>query len=299
MPAQAVAGPPPPLRVGAPEHVDLESREADPRVAVQSNSSRTHISQREVAASESTEQPHRHDAGALEGSEPSFSEGGVLEPDAPALPDSVPAATREVITSTSPTRVEATGVDLEKCLLAIGNALQASHERNGRDILHIVLSAQQEQLAMTMQTLADQRLDYREQLDRAVESFGEQLGHAAHRLSDELNPQAILQIGELFHASAGQITGALARTERLTGNMIEKQNRLIEGLGILTGQLTRLLTVVTEIRDHGQALVTSSALPAPPRASPAREPERHLSLVAGHPDVLADIRDELDDDDDT
>ena len=249
-PAEAVAGPvyapnPPPLRVGASDSVELESRETEP------------------------------------------------------LPDSIPVATREVVTSMSPTRVEAPGVDLEKCLLAIGNALQASHERNGRDILHIVLTAQQEQLAMVMQTLADQRVDYRGQLDRAVESFGEQLGHAAHRLSDELNPEAILQIGELFHASAGQITGALARTERLTGNMIEKQNRLIEGLGILTGQLTRLLTVVTEIRDHGQALVTSSAPPAPPRASPVREPERHLSLVAGHPDVIADIRDELDDDDDT
>ena len=228
------------------------------------------------------------------------SESVELEPrETEPLPDSIPVETREVVTSMSPTRVEATGVDLEKCLLAIGNALQASHERNGRDILRIVLTAQQEQLAMMMQTLADQRVDYREQLDRAVESFGEQLGHAAHRLSEELNPEAILQIGELFHASAGQITGALARTERLTGNMIEKQNRLIEGLGTLTGQLTRLLTVVTEIRDHGQALVTSSAPPAPPRASPAREPERHLSLVAGHPDVLADIRDDLDDDDDT
>lgn len=303
-PAEAVAGPvyasnPPPLRVGASESVELESRETDPPVALPRNSSRTHISQREVTVSESTEQPHRHEDGALAGSGPSLSEGGVLEPSAPALPDSVPAATREVVTSTSSTRVEAPGVDLEKCLLAIGNALQASHERNGRDILHIVLTAQQEQLAMTMQTLADQRIDYREQLDRAVQGFGEQLGHAAHRLSEELNPEAILQIGELFHASAGQITGALARTERLTGNMIEKQNRLIEGLGILTGQLTRLLTVVTEIRDHGQALVTSSAPPAPPRASPVREPERHLSLVAGHPDVLADIRDELDDDDDT
>ena len=187
---------------------------------------------------------------------------------------------------------------MEHCLLAFGNALQASHERNGRDLLHTLLTAQQEHLGLMMQALTDQRLDHHAQLERSIQGFGEEIGRAATRLSDELNPEAILQIGELFHASAGQITGALARTERLTGNLIEKQNRIIEALGVQTGQLTRLLAVVTEIRDHGQALVASSASTAPPRAPPVREPERHLSVVTGHPDVLADIRDDLDDDDD-
>jgi hypothetical protein len=189
-------------------------------------------------------------------------------------------------------------VEIEQCLLAFGNALQASHERNGRDLLHTLLTAQQEHFGLMMQALTDQRLDHHAQLERSIHGFGEEIGRAATRLSDELNPEAILQIGELFHASAGQITAALARTERLTGNLIEKQNRIIEALGIQTGQLARLLGVVTEIRDHSQALGSSSAPPAPPRAPPPREPERHLSVVAGHPDVLADIRDDLDDNDD-
>ena len=228
-------------------------------------------------------------------------DGALALTSSPVVPAVDVAADDPAYAPASPPRVDPAprSIEIEHCLLAFGNALQASHERNGRDVLHTLLTAQQEHHDRMMQALADQRLDHHAQLERSIHGFGEEMGRAAARLSDELNPEAILQIGELFHESAGQITGALARTERLTGNMIEKQNRLIEGLGILTGQLTRLLTVVTEIRDHGQALVTSSAPPAPPRASPVREPERHLSLVAGHPDVIADIRDELDDDDDT
>ena len=188
-------------------------------------------------------------------------------------------------------------VDLERSLLAFGNALQVSHERNGRDVLHTVLTAQHEQLAMLIQAIADQRLDYRDQLERSIQSYGEQLGRAARQLSDELNPEAILQIGELFRVSAGHITGALGRGERLTTVMIDKQSRLVDGLGTLTGQIAQLVAVVTELRDfrQGQGDATS-----PQRAPPPREPKQRLARVVGHPDVLAGIRDDLDaEDDDT
>ena len=189
----------------------------------------------------------------------------------------------------------AKGVDIEQCLLAFGNALQASHERNARDVLHIVLTAQQEQLVMLMQAIADQRLDYREQLERSIQGYGEQLGRAARQLSEELNPEAILQIGELFHTSAGQITGALGRCERLLTCVIDKQSRLLESLGALTEQVVTQLAVLTDLQELGHSLA-GAPVPMPTQRAPP--PERHLSLVAGRPDVLADIRDDLDNDDD-
>lgn len=248
----------------------------------------------------SADPPRRQGADAQDGGERALSEERAPEPatappDIARCPAAAPAPSHRVET-TAPNTVKA--VDLEQCLLAFGNALQATHERNERDVLHVVLAAQQEHLAQLMQAIADQRLDYREQTERAIEGYGEQLRRAAQRMSDELNPEAILQIGELFHTSAVQITGALARTERLSVNMLEKQSRLIEGLGTLTGQLSKLLTVVTELRELGLSLAGPPAPKSPQHPPTTREAERRLSLVAERPDVLADIRDDLADDDD-
>jgi hypothetical protein len=248
----------------------------------------------------SADPPRRQGADAQDGGERALSEERAPEPttaapDIARCPAAATAPPHQVETM-APSTVKA--VDLEQCLLAFSNALQATHERNGRDVLHVVLTAQQEHLAQLMQAIADQRLDYREQIERAIQGYEEQLRRAAQRMSDELNPEAILQIGELFHTSAGQITGALARTERLSVNMLEKQSRLIEGLGTLTGQVSKLLTVVAELRELGLSLAGSPAPKSPQHPPTARETERRLSLVAGRPDVLADIRDDLDDDDD-
>lgn len=259
--------------------------------------------QQDIAKPAFADPPRRVEADAHEGGERALPEERAVDSGSTAPANAVPASDIELSPAAAPApphRTDSTEpdamkhVDLERCLLAFGNALQATHERNGRDVLHTVLTAQQEQLAMLMQALADQRLEYREQLERSIQGCGELLERAARRLSDELNPEAILQIGELFHGSAAQISGALARTERLSASMIEKQNRILDGLGTLTEQLGRLLAVVTELRDLGHL----AGSPVPMSTQRAPPPERHLSLVAGRPDVLADIRDDLDNDDD-
>ena len=173
-----------------------------------------------------------------------------------------------------------------------GKALEAAHDRRGHEVLETLLTAQQEQLAMLMQALADQRHDYRGDLERLVHGYGEHLERAVKKLSDELTPESISQIGELFHLSAGKITGALVRAEHLHGKSIEKQNQVLEVLGNLTKQATNLLAVVTELKELGGAALT------PQRPAPAREPERHLAVVSAAPDVLAVIRDDLDEEDD-
>lgn len=293
------------LRVGArlaecPRNVMREPGDADTQMPVPVTAVPT---QQDIVKPASVDPP-RLEAEAHEGGERALPEERAADPGSTAPATAVPAADTELGPAAAPAPSHRTDraepdarkhVDLERCLLAFGNALQASHERNGRDVLHTVLNAQQEQLAMLMQALADQRLEYREQLERSIQGCGELLERAAKRLSDDLNPEAILQIGELFHGSAGQITGALARTERLSASMIEKQNRLLDGLGTLSEQLGKLLTVVIELRDLGHSI---AGLPVPMSTQRAPPPERHLSLVAGRPDVLADIRDDLDNDDD-
>lgn len=183
---------------------------------------------------------------------------------------------------------------LDACLLAFGNALEAAHDRRGRVVVETLLVAQHEQLAMLMQALADQRHDYRGELERMVQGYGEHLERAVKKLSDELTPESITQIGDIFHTSAGQITGALSRAERLHGRSIDKQNQILEVLGTLTERVSSLLAVVTDLKDLGGELATL----APQRTSAPREPERRLAVVPASPDVLAVIREDLDSDDD-
>lgn len=216
---------------------------------------------------------------------------GVGEPDttvAAPVPPTCPSAVASAVDQGSSGGAQP--LDLEKLLLAFGSALEASQARLGRDVLHSVLMAQQEQLMALMQTLADQRHDYREQLDRAIHGYGEQLERAVRKLSDELTPESIGQIGELFYQSAGAITGALARTERLHAKLIEKQNEILEALGT---HAANLLTAITELKELGSGLAGSLATLAAQRPSPARE--RRFSVVTRGPDVLAAL-DELDSD---
>lgn len=69
-------------------------------------------------------------------------------------------------------------------------------ERAPDDLLYNVQTAQQEHPAVQMQALADQRLDYRDQLERSIQGFGEQLGIAARRMSDELDPDIRDELGD-------------------------------------------------------------------------------------------------------
>lgn len=205
-------------------------------------------------------------------------------PEAPAPPPAPPVA----VAGALPVAVAGEPVvqQIELLLAAFGKALEAVQVRQGRDVLHVALTAQQEHLAILMQALADHRHDYGEQLERAV-----------RRLSDELTSESVTEIGELFHRSAGEITGALTRSERLSGRLIEKQNQLLEALSTLGRSTAQLVDVVTELRDIGSGIARSMAALASSRVAPVREPERRLQVVAGRPDILESVREDLDQED--
>ncbi|MFZ6184888.1 hypothetical protein [Nannocystis pusilla] len=179
------------------------------------------------------------------------------------------------------------GAEHELLVGAFGKALQVAQDRRARDVLEIVLAAEQEHVATVMHALAEQRREYGDQLERAVK-----------RLSEELTSDSVIEIGELFHRSAGEITGALARGERYSRSLIEKQNNVLERLEAIDNGISKLLAVATEIRDIGSAL--ASALPTVTRQrTPAKESERRLVVVPTKTDPLASIREDLDSDDDT
>lgn len=213
------------------------------------------------------------------------------EPSTPAPPAAAPVTTL-AIPAAPPASSSETTQQIEYLLTAFGKAFEAVHARQGRDVLHVVLTAEQEHLAILMQALADHRHDYGEQLERAV-----------RRLSDELTSDSIKDIGELFHRSAGEITGALRRSEHLEGKSILKQDEVLKALGGLTTQVTslgdttaRLLAVAVELRDVGNGI--ASSLAAPSRVQ-AREPKHHLQVVPSRADILDTVREDLDNDDET
>lgn len=213
-----------------------------------------------------TPEVHAPSSGAATLAPPTAAVASVTEADEPARPPCSPVV-REI----------------ELILTAFGQTFEVVSARQGRDVLHVALTAQQEHLALFMQALADHRRDYGDQLERAV-----------RRLSDELTSDSVTQIGELFHRSAGEITGALARTERLSGRLIEKQNLILEALGNLGSTTAQLVAVVTELRDIGNGIAGSLAA----SRAPTREPERRLQVVASRPDILEGVREDLDCDDD-
>ena len=179
------------------------------------------------------------------------------------------------------TLAPATDARLQALLLeAFGKALENCHDRRGRDVLHIVLTAQEEQHASLVQVLADQRQEYGDQLERAVVRMG------------EVMPESLIQAGEAFHQSAGKLTGALSRIERLSGNQIEKHNLSLQLLGDIRADLAQFLAVATEVRDLLAHSLTGRPQP---------RHERRLAVVPTSPhepdddtDILAKIGDDLD-----
>jgi hypothetical protein len=200
----------------------------------------------------------------------------------PSLAPSLPPATSPV---PSELRLSA---EHELLLGAFGKALQSVQDRRASDVLEVVLTAEQEHLATVMQALADQRHEYGEQLERAV-----------RRLSDELTADSITEIGELFHRSAGEITGSLARSERYSRSLIEKQNDALAKLGAIEDGVAKLLAVATELRDIGSSLASALTNLSQQRAPPPKEPERRRSVITKQTDVLAALREDPDADDDT
>ena len=205
-----------------------------------------------------------------------------IVPVASAPPDArpVPAVVESVATLAPATEARLQSLLLE----AFGKALDSCQDRRGRDVLHTVLTAQEEQHASLVQVLADQRLEYGDQLERAVV-----------RMS-ELMPESLVQAGEVFHQSAGKLTGVLSRIERLSGNQIEKHNLSLQLLGDIRADLSQFLAVAAEVRD----LLAHSLTGRPkPRI------DRRMAVISAPPDdpdddsdILAKISDDLDEPED-
>ena len=209
-------------------------------------------------------------------SEPPALDNPVVSSLVVSSPPAVPAVVEPPATSTLTLDTHSQ----ELLLAAFGKALENCHDRRGRDVLHTVLTAQEEQHASLVQVLADQRQEYGDQLERAVVRMG------------EVMPESLIQAGEAFHQSAGKLTGALSRIERLSGNQIEKHNLSLQLLGDIRADLAQFLAVAAEVRDLLAHSLTGRPQP---------RHERRLAVVPTSPhepdddtDILAKIGDDLD-----
>ena len=89
--------------------------------------------------------------------------------------------------------------------------------RHSTDVLETVLGAHQEHHGDVIHALSDARKDYADFLEKAIQ-----------RLAVELSPDCIMNVGETFRLSAGEITGALKRGEYLSGKILETLRALSE-----------------------------------------------------------------------
>lgn len=144
---------------------------------------------------------------------PSLGTGGA-PPDAPAR--GVPAQPMPAVHGVSASTAD---VDAREAQLlgAFGKALERCMIRHSTDVLETVLGAHQEHHGDVIHALSDARKDYADFLEKAIQ-----------RLAVELSPDCIMNVGETFRLSAGEITGALKRGEYLSGKILETLRALSE-----------------------------------------------------------------------
>ena len=220
------------------------------------------------------------DPAATRPAQPTESEAPTL--DNPVVSSPVLSSPLSATAVVAPLASPAPGLDTRtqtQLLTAVGEAIESYHGRHGRDLLHMVLTAQEEQHASLVQVLADQRREYGDQLERAVIQMSERM------------PDSLIEAGEAFHESAGKLTGALSRIERLFGHPIEKHNLSLQLLGDIRAHLSQILAIAAEVRDlleHNLA------------GRPQPRHERRLAVVpasSNEPDdgtdILAEVRDDL------
>lgn len=120
----------------------------------------------------------------------------------------------------------------EALLGAFGQAMTITQDRRASETLDVLLTAHHEQMALVFQGMAQQRQEYGEALERAIE-----------RLASDLAPESIMTIGETFRISAGEITGALRRGEHMQGRVLE--------------ELTGIRKLLEKLAQNGAALAAS------------------------------------------
>jgi hypothetical protein len=152
----------------------------------------------------------------------------------------------------------------EGLLGAFGQALTIAQDRRASETLDVLLTAQHEHMALVIQGMAQQRQDYGEALEQAIERFAR-----------DLAPESILTIGETFRMSAGEITGALRRGEHLQARVLDVLTGIREQLAVLNRQATTPTTTAAK-SDEPRADKPALALVPPTRKAAPDSPLLHL-----------------------
>jgi hypothetical protein len=152
----------------------------------------------------------------------------------------------------------------EGLLGAFGQALTIAQDRRASATLDVLLTAQHEHLAVVVQGMADQRRDY-----------GEALEDAMQRLVRDLSPESIMGVGETFRMSAGEITGALRRGEHMQARVLDVLTGIREQLAVLVRQATMTAASPAKV-DDPRADKPALALVPPTRKAAPDSPLLHL-----------------------
>jgi hypothetical protein len=113
-------------------------------------------------------------------------------------------------------------------LAAFGTAMTCAHDRRASETLEIFITGQQEQMALILQGMADQREYYAATLERAI-----------LRLTQDVAPESFVNIGEVLQRSAAEISSALRCREHM-------ELRTLETLREINACMGKLLTRVNE-----------------------------------------------------
>lgn len=152
----------------------------------------------------------------------------------------------------------------ESLLGAFGQALTIAQDRRASATLDVLLTAQHEHMAVVVQGMADQRRDYGEALEQAMQ-----------RLVHDLAPESIMNVGETFRLSAGEITGALRRGEHMQARVLDVLTGIREQLAVLTRQALATTAGPAKV-DDPRADKPALALVSPTRKAAPDSPLLHL-----------------------
>lgn len=135
-------------------------------------------------------------------------------------------------------------------LAAFGSVMTCAHDRRANETVDMVLTAQNEQTALILQGMADQREYYGATLERAV-----------LRLTRDVAPESFINIGEVFQRSAAEISSALRCGEHM-------ELRVLETLREISARLGHLLTQVNELGVGSKAQNQSEVRAEKPAETP-------------------------------
>lgn len=110
-------------------------------------------------------------------------------------------------------------------LVALCKAMACTTDRRTNETLELCLTAHMEQTALMVQSFSDQRQDYGAALERTIK-----------RIVEEAAPESLINIGEVFQRSAGEITAALRCGDHTQAKILETLRKIDGHLGLLVAR---------------------------------------------------------------